>query len=294
VTGSTGELEIDRQKRSNANAFPLHAAFANHRRHLTDLVLARALSAEARAAVSARSPSLCVLGAGNCADLDLDLLASSYHSIHLVDIDEQAVARALAGQAEGRRAAFSVHAPIDLSGLLGPLARWREMRVTPDEVMAHPELASARLAERLGGPFDVVVSACVLSQMHLSVRNILSDNHPLFHAANYTLTLTHLRTLARLTEPGGVALLASDIATEEMAPLRGADERSDFRALLAHQLARGAVFDAVRPDTISRVAEDDPSLARELAPAVLADVWVWENGPRRTFLVYALDFARQR
>jgi hypothetical protein len=255
--------------------------------------MARAISAEAPAGNGARSPSLCVLGAGNCADLDLDLLASRYHSIHLVDLDQQAVGRAVARQAEGTRAALLMHAPIDLSGLLEPLARWRDMRVAPAEVIAHPAVVSASIAQRLKGPFDVVVSACVLSQMHLSVRNILSEDHPLFQAANYTLTLTHLRTLARLTEPGGVVLLASDVATEEMAPLRGADERSDFRALLAAQLARGAAFDTVRPDTISSIAQDDPSLSRELAPGQLADVWIWQNGPRRTFLVYALELARR-
>ena len=52
---------------------------------------------------------------------------------------------------------------------------------------------------------------------------------PQVQPGRYTVTLTHLRTLARLSEPGGLALLASDIATEEMAPLQGVDENSDLR-----------------------------------------------------------------
>lgn len=287
---TSGEREIERQKRSNANALRLHEDFANHRRHLTELLLARAPVTPAPAG---SGPRLCVLGAGNCGDLDLEHLASRYRSIHLVDVDEEAVSRAVARQTVSTRATLRAQAPVELSGLLGLLDRWREMRVTPDEVLAHPGLASTRIARRLGGPFDVVLSACVLSQMHLSVRNILSERHPLFQAASYTLTLTHLRTLARLVEPGGVGLLASDVATDEMAPLHRAAPCTNFRALLAEQVASGAVFHAVHPEIIQGVAKDDPSLARELGPTRLADAWAWHNGPRRTFLVYALELPRR-
>lgn len=284
----SGEREIGRQKRSNANALRLHDDFANHRRHLTELLLGRAPAAPAGS-----GPRLCVLGAGNCGDLDLERLASRYRSIHLVDVDEEAVSRAVARQTVSTRAALLAHAPIELSGLLGLLDRWRELRVTPDEMLAHPGLVSTSIARPLGGPFDVVLSACVLSQMHLSVRNILSETHPLFHAASYTLTLTHLRTVARLVEPGGIGLLVSDIATEEMAPLQRAHPGTNFRALLTEQLASGAVFHAVHPDIIGGVAADDPTLARELGPARIADAWAWHNGPRRTFLVYALELPRR-
>jgi len=40
------------------------------------------------------------------------------------------------------------------------------------------------------------------------------------------------------------------------------------------------------------IAADDPGLQRELAVAQLADVWLWHNGPLRTFLVYALELQR--
>jgi hypothetical protein len=288
MTIPMGPSEIDRQKRSNSNAARHYGAFANHRRHLTDLLMARVPTLP-----SERSgPRLCVLGAGNCGDLDLERLASRYLSIHLVDIDEGAVERAIARQTKKTRAKLVAHAPIDLSGLLGSLDRWCNMGVTIDELFAHPTLTSQSIAESLGGLFDVVVSACVLSQMHLAVRNVLSDTHQLFQAASYTVTLTHLRTLARLAEPGGLALLASDIATEEMAPLRGADEHSDFRALLARQISSGEVFDAVQPATIVSIARDDPTLQRELGSARLADAWAWHNGDTRIFLVYALEIER--
>jgi hypothetical protein len=283
------EREVERQKRSNSNAAHQHEAFAGHRRQLTDLLMARPEAGVA----SAGGPRLCVLGAGNCGDLELERLASRYRSIHLVDIDADALERARARQSPSTRAVLVPVAPLDLSGLLQSLERWQQRQVTPDELLAQPERTALDIARALGGPFDVVVSACVLSQMHLSVRNVLTDAHPLFQAVSYTLNLTHLRTLSLLAQPGqGVALLVSDVATEQMAPLSGSRERGDFRALLEHLLRIGAVFDAVRPDRIVSIACDDPSLVRELGLSSIVDAWVWQNGPRRAFLVYALELPR--
>jgi hypothetical protein len=286
MTTALGEREIERQKVSNRNALGHYESFAGHRRRLTELLEARAR------AFPAERPRLCVLGAGNCGDLDLARLAASYRSIHLVDIDEIAVTGAVQRESELTRTQLVARVPIDLSGLLASLDRWRHWYVTADELLAHPSHTAARIAQQLGERFEVVVSACVLSQLHFSVRNALSELHPLFDAVNFTLTLTHLRTLARLTEPGGSCLLMSDIATEEMAPLAAADESSDLRALLAQQMLSGAVFDTVRPDKIAAISHDDPTLRRELGAATLADVWIWHNGPRRRFLVYALEMER--
>lgn len=286
---STSEREIERQKRSNSNAAHQHEAFAGHRRRLTELVMARS-EAGARAAAG---PRLCVLGAGNCGDLDLERLASRYRSIHLVDIDADALERARERQSASTRAVLVPVAPLDLSGLLEPLERWQKRQVTPEELLAHPEGAALAIARALGGPFDVVVSACLLSQLHLTVRNLLTETHPLFQAVSYTLNLTHLRTLSRLAKPGeGVALLVSDVATEQMAPLSGSREPRDCRLLLDQLLQIGAVFDAVRPDVLVGIACDDPSLVRELGLSSIADAWVWRNGPRRAFLVYALELPR--
>ncbi|HWO13253.1 MAG TPA: hypothetical protein VNN80_27320, partial [Polyangiaceae bacterium] len=84
------EREIERQKHSNSNAAHQFDAYASHRARLTELLLARG---EAVASAGA-APRLCVLGAGNCGDLDLERLASRYRSIHLVDIDADALAQA--------------------------------------------------------------------------------------------------------------------------------------------------------------------------------------------------------
>jgi hypothetical protein len=293
MTISVIEREIERLRRTNRNAARHGDAFANHRRHLTGLLLS-AGGQDAQGTPDARNGKgrLCVLGAGNALDLDLERLAATYRAIHLVDIDEQALERARERQTESTRARLVTHSPIDLSGLLDQLQRWHAMQATAEELVRHPDLASRRLAAALSGPFDVVLSACVLSQMQLAVRTALSETHPLFAAVCYTLNLTHLRTLARLTQRGGRALLVSDAATEEMAPLRELDDKADLRQLLAHLIRVGDVFNVVNPEAIIDISTDDPMLKRELGFAHLTDVWLWHNGPLRTYLVYALELQR--
>ena len=284
------EREIERQKHSNSNAAHQFDAYASHRARLTELLLARG---EAVASAGA-APRLCVLGAGNCGDLDLERLASRYRSIHLVDIDADALERAQARQSASTRAALVPVVPLDLSGLLGQLERWQRGLVTTDELLAHPERTARGIARALGGPFEVVVSACVLSQMHLSARNVLGATHPLFQAVGYTLNLTHLRTLSLLTKPArGVALLASDVASEPMFPIERRRELQDPRALLEQLIHSGAVFDAVRPDALAAILCDDPSLVHEVGLSSISDAWLWQNGPRRSFLVYVLELPRR-
>jgi hypothetical protein len=287
-----GELERLRQRRSNLNSRQHAARFENHRRHLTQLLASEGGRSPGSPRYRAAGGRLCVLGAGNCQDLDLERLATSYDALHLVDLDEQALERARDGLPAAVRARLVTHGQTDLSGLLDQFERWRAFALSPAELMRHPDRIAAGLAQRLAGPFQVVVSACVLSQMQLAVRSALSDQHPFFDAACFTLTLTHLRTLARLTQPGGRSLLVTDVATEEMAPLRLAEPGTDLHELLAQLLRSGDVFRAVHPDRIAAIAADDPSSREELSPPWVADTWLWHNGPSRVFLVCALEFRR--
>jgi SAM-dependent methyltransferase len=291
---SLPRLELERQQRSNRNAAPHIGRFENHRRHLTALLARdRALPSPIGQARAPEPATLCVLGAGNAADLELEQLSERYEAIHLVDIDQSALARAHARQTPRTREHLVLHDPVDLSGMLERLDRWRMMDVSAEELLRQPSSAAEAIAARLGQHFDVVVSACLLSQMHLAVRRALGEDHPLFGALSYTLTLTHLRTLARLTRPGGRIVLATDVASERMAPLHELDAGADLRALLERLVREGNVFNAVNPRALAEVAADDPSLALELAPAQVTDAWLWHNGEQQIFLVCALELERR-
>lgn len=278
--------EVRKQVTSNLNALAHFEAFSELRNRLTALLAARA--------APDGGSRLCVLGAGNCYDVDLERLTSLYREVHLVDIDAEALERAWQRQAAPVRARLVRHRPLDLSGVLARLERWRELDVTSDELLGHPGPAAVELASALPGNFETVVSTCLLSQLQFSVVNVLSPAHPLFDAVRQVVNVTHLRTLTALAAPGkGRALLVSDVSSNAITPLGPFEPGADLRGLLDELMRRGSVIHIVRPDVIAQVVAEDPALSVLVSVSPVLDAWLWQNGPERTFLVYALELARR-
>jgi hypothetical protein len=278
------EDPIEEQRSSNRSALLHFDSFASHRERLTALV------GEPRAASQGR---LCVLGAGNAYDLDLERLAAVYREIHLVDIDEAALTRARERQNAATRARLVLHAPLDLSGLLERLAAWRNFEVTPAELASYPETASNEIVERLPAPFDVVVSACVLTQMQHALLGRLSDAHRLFEASRQLLNVMHLRTLAKLAAPDGRAILATDLSSSALfCAAEGRETDRNGRALLTKVLEAGNVFYVAHPELLQWMAREDPVLRRIARVSPPVDAWLWHNGAHHSFLVYALELTR--
>ena len=272
---------VEEQRLSNLSAIAHADTFAGHRERLTAAVTRHVPQASKR---------LCVLGAGNAHDLDLPLLAETFREIHLVDIDEAALAGAYARQDRATQARLFLHAPIDLSGLFDRIEAWRGFRVTPEELAAYPEDASNRIVTSLPAPFDVVVSACMLTQMQLSLVSGLSASHSLFEAVRQLLNVMHLRTLAKLLASHGRAVLATDLSSNLLFPL--SQEANDLRAVLTDVLEAGKFFYAAHPDLLSWASHEDPLLRRIARVSPPLDVWLWKNGTERTFLVYAMELER--
>ncbi|MEO8184271.1 MAG: hypothetical protein ABI895_36080 [Deltaproteobacteria bacterium] len=282
---SAADRERERQTRSNRNSLASQALFQGHRDRLTHAILERCAPRS--------GDRLCILGAGNCQDLELPELASRYRELHLVDLDEQALTRARDRQPRSVREQLVLHPGLDLSQLLGELDASRALAWAPERLAQQPGSAAAQIARAIGARFESVVSACVLSQMQLALCTELSEAHPLFAALSYTLGLTHLRTLAALSAPGGRALLCSDVADEQLAPLAGLGPDANLLELLAQLVLAGEVFHSVDPVLMSQMLIDDPLLARDVLLQPLRDVWLWQLTAERSYLVYALLLERR-
>ena len=272
------------QALANLSALPHFSSFGEHRGRLTTLALS--------AAPPLTAGTLCVLGAGNCFDLDLDLLCSRYAAVHLVDLDASALQRAFARQEPATRERLVLHAPVDLSGLIDRIDRWSRFQLTPDELMGHAETTARKLSERVGGPFDVVLSACMLSQMQLSVLNVLGERHRLFQAVRATLNLTHFRTLAALTRAAGHALFATDVSSSQLYALDALPPETDCVALVEQLAKAERVFDFAEPKQLAASFSDDPVLSRAFSKFEIGEAWLWSNGPEAKFLVYASQLLR--
>jgi hypothetical protein len=281
---SRAEQQFEEQRVSNQSALTHFDAFRGHRQNLTELLLQSQRQGADR---------LCVLGAGNAYDLELERLLTHFAEVHLVDIDAEALARARARVPEGPRARLFGHGPLDLSGMFEHLERWGRLQITPQELMAAPAAGAKRIAAALPGPFDVVASTCLLTQLQLSLLQVLGDRHQLFVALREFLTLTHLRSLAALTKPGGHALLVTDLCESSVFPSGRPRDDADLAPLMQELVAAGHVIHSSHPELIRVTLGDDPVLARAFEVAEQSAPWLWQNGPERRFLVYGLKLPRR-
>lgn len=235
----------------------------------------------------------CVLGAGNANDLDLERLLARFQELHLVDIDPAALARAKARVSEPQRERLFLHAPVDLSGIFAELERWARMEVTLRELIAAPAVGAKRIASALPGPFDVVASTCLLTQLQLSLLGVIGDQHRLFLPLRELLTLTHLRTLVELTKPAGRALLITDLCEGSVFPPGRPKDEADVAPLMQELLKQGHVIHSSHPALIRLPLADDPILKQELGEPTLSPPWIWQNGPDRRFLCYGITLPRR-
>jgi hypothetical protein len=271
---------VIQQKTSNKASLKYYANFENHREHQTQLILSHG-------ALTSNNGRICILGAGNCFDLDLLQIATQFNEVHLVDIDRDAIVKARSRLPAPLIKKVYLHAPVDISGGNKQLSAWRDMSVSPEDLAAFPDITVKKLLKKLPGPFDCVFSSCVISQILLTYRHIINEQHPLFEAGLITLLITHLRTLAALTKKEGNALLTTDISSSEIAPLAPMDN-SDGLDYLARRESANQIFNYLAPQLLSNLATQDPPLYESARVSSPLKAWIWNNGPLKEFLVYAL------
>ena len=262
------------------------ALYAEHRAHFSATISS---CAEGRP----EGGRLCVLGAGKCNDLDLEQLATRFSEIHLVDIEPAALAAATARQPPAVRARLKPHAPVDLSGMSKKkLDKWARKPPTPAELSAHQNVALAGIRSRLPGPFDVVASACILTQMSFFVRQCLGERHPALPSVQHSVLATHLNSMVELSAVGGSCLFTTDAVSSTTYPLASVTPGSDMRSLLSSAVEQGASYFTANPKLIRHVLHNDPGLAERAGEPDLLEPWLWTGPLERTYLVYAMRFER--
>ncbi len=272
---------LDHHRKNNRASAAGWDLFAGHRDRVTGLVRE---GAEGR---------LLVLGAGNCNDLELGALASDFSEIHLADLDVDAVGRARARQSPDVAAKLVLHTPVDFSGAYATLPAWKSRSIGSDELLALPTVALERTLAALPRDFDVVVSACCLSQIMHSCFLALG-RHPQLEAIAGALARVHVRALLSLARPGGRVLLVSDVVSTETFPLLELWGQRSPLAMLAEIEQAGNFLSGTAPSFIRKLFMTDEVAAGLIAgPPTLVAPWLWHLGDDMSFLVYALQ-ARRR
>ena len=279
---------VAEQVASNRSGIDHGAAdtFAEHRARLTQEIVARA-PADGRG-------RLCLLGSGNAHDVELDALAARFAEIHLVDIDAEAVERALSGVPAPARGRFTAHAPLDVSGVFDQLEGWSRKPPRPEDVRDLVPATAARVVAALPAPFDVVVSCSLLTQLQLVLLQVVGDQNPRFDDLRTAVNRIHVRTLGGALAPGGVALLVTDLTSNDIyPPLSWLEPGVDLAALMGDLVHAGHVIHVAHPGLLSAELRRDPALKQTYAVHFPVGPWLWHNGATQTYLVYGLEITRR-
>jgi hypothetical protein len=265
-----------RQEQFNSESFDQWSGFSEHRQRVSGLL-------------ANGSGRLCVLGAGNGNDLDLTALLEAYREVHLVDLDAGALARCADRQGVTDRPGLVRHGNIDLTGMLEAMKRW-----SPGGTIAEADLEALvdwpvrRVGLALPGPFDLVASTCLLSQLIANAYHSIGEAHPQFARVVRAIRLGHLRLLAQLVRPVGRVVLITDVASSDWVPGLGELPESALAGLIPKLAVEHGLIHGVNPAEILALFPRDPVLSSRLGGVQWVSPWRWRLHSR-TYLVCAIE-----
>jgi hypothetical protein len=270
---------VEWQTGLNARSVDGWIAYADHRRRMTALLAAGARHEPRR---------LCVIGAGNCNDIDLASLGSAYDEIHLVDLDGAALASGVARQDGAPSGAIRCHGGVDVTGVADVMAGW-----DPDSAVADTDLAACaewpvQVARSLPGPFGMTASTCLLSQIVGAAAQSIGEQHPRFLETIQALRLGHLRMLTSLTARGGDMLLVTDFVSSETVPQLASADHATLPGLLTRAVEQKNFFHGTNPAALMATVRGDPALSQMHLTETIGP-WRWDLG-LRSYGVYALRY----
>jgi len=268
---------IEKQIQRNRDAAGKWPHAEQHRRIVTDEIL-RGFKPEDRA-------RLCVLGAGNCNDIDLARLCETFAEVHLVDLDGDAMAAAVNWQDPPHANRVHYHGGVDLTGVFDELGKLKHA------VDVLPLLSDFHLS-MLDGPFDMVVSLCTLSQLIEAVALNFGEDDEHFLDVVTAVRRQHIRLMTELTAPGGVGLLVFDFSSSDAAPIIVNVTPPELAKLSAQLVAQRNHFHGLSPPAVASVFDQDEKIKPHIAKQQLIKPWRWNNGSR-IYLVSAVKYIRK-
>lgn len=286
--------EIFRRNRESSESWQ---RYAPHRKRVTQILVEAGKNAASVAtgatlapgafgSATVAAPTLCVLGAGNLNDLDLAQLTAFFASVHLVDLDGEALRDGLARQASQQTldpaalARIASRGDVDTSGVLERIDGWRP-ETPPDADSLEMALdAAATAPPPLGERFTVVSSVCLLSQLVFTALSALGGGHSRFADFVAALRRRHLQMLLDMTLPGGAAVLIHDFVSSDSLPQMTEISAEQFPAAMQKVAQTANVFFGLSPYRIEYLLRTDPALAGRTASRHWSPAWRWDFGPR--------------
>ncbi|MFV1965009.1 MAG: hypothetical protein ACC628_06270 [Pirellulaceae bacterium] len=279
------DVILARQQRRNAQSRPTWDLYASHRERVMGLLAQGTRTSPAR---------LCVLGAGNCNDLDLPRLTDLFDEVHLTDLDVAALEFGVSQQGAAKNGRLQLHGPVDVTGVSGSLSQWTpQSPPSREEVVACVREANAAPAPVLPMPFDIVASVGLLTQLIESVALAIGERHPGFADLMLTVRNRHLRQMVEMVRPGGRLCLVTDVVSSSSFPELPNVPAARLAETLSRLIQQRNFFTGANPFVLRRYFTTDPSVCEQLKNVELVAPWLWNFGPR-VYAVCAITAQRRR
>jgi hypothetical protein len=254
--------------------------YQSHREKITALLISKSKS---------KDDKLCILGAGNCNDLNLNVLTKYFREIHLVDIDEQAIYDGILRQELGNSDNIYVHGSIDLTGSLPYLRELKQdKKHATMEVKDFIQKTILPLNLDINEPFGVVASLCTLTQLISTVVDALGDDHTYFSDFILKIRNHHLNQLVNLVEPEGWGFLITDIVSSDSFAKMSTISEENFLEVINQLILNQNFFHGVNPYRINSVLSSNPFVSK----TQILHPWRWNFG-ERIYAVCALEIQKR-
>jgi hypothetical protein len=268
------------QERNNLQARAAWERVASHRQKVTEILLD----------AGPRGGRLCLLGAGNCLDIDIPRLLDRFSQLTLVDIDPIAMDFGIKSQMADR--------PFDLDRVqccAMDLCGWTAV---PESVLQSLQSPTPMWQEILSSistykapiqdsePFDVVASMCILSQIMAPALTI-ATNDPTQLSIVVQCRRAHLDLMWKLAGDHGALVLITDFVATDSSPELWYMESNQLADKMMQLIREGNFFSGVNPRIIASEIASHPRVKTGAARVHLHPPWLWKLYDARGYLVAA-------
>ncbi len=272
------------QFRRNAAADDAWALYASHRQRVTALLGdATKVSAE----------RLCLLGPGNLNDIELASLLLKFREIILIDIDAKSLQRGVTRQGFRSDGRIRLLAPVDVTGAFTELSRLTPATAA-DSVLVDECLRLLDRIPEIGElpSCDVVASVGLLTQLIDAVVRSVGETHARFWNLASAVRAQHLRLMLELTQPGGAAVLVTEVVSSDTCLALKSIDEADLPGLLHREISAGNFFTGMNPAALRHLLETDVRFVEQLEGVRFIQPWLWPFFAR-TYADYAVVLHKQ-
>lgn len=236
----------------NRQTRPNWEHFQSHRVHVTQLLIDVVRKHPANEATHDK-PRICILGAGNCNDLDLNRLATAFAHVCLMDIDRDAMDYGVTSQHVADK-----------------------IEIMCCDVMGD-ELPDVR--------FDVVASTCLLTQLFVDIdpSSATADDY-------VNIRRQHFLTILRLMKPSGSAVFITDVVSSDTVPNLTEHDPEQLAQRLPQWIQQRNFFTGTNPAVVHQLLTADEEISPQLNHVTPIAPWLWNPGPR-TYVCYGMSFS---